>query len=94
LFDLITQIIPKAIRMVTNPVSTLVPLRRGVMVYVPRTPKRINKDLARGVRPLCGSTLTAVARLEGMLDPTIKEDARTDRDTDCGAVTACGIGTL
>ena len=48
----------------------------------------MNKDLARGVKPLCGSTLTAVARLEGVADPTTKEDA------DCGAVTASGAGTV
>ena len=63
-------------------------------VYLPRTPKRMNKYLARGVKPLCGSTLTAVARLEGVADPTTKEDAESDEDADCGAVTASGAGTV
>ena len=64
------------------------------MSYLPRTPKRMNKDLARGVKPLCGSTLTAVARLEGMAEPAAREDVRNNEDSGCGAVTACGFGTF
>jgi hypothetical protein len=58
--------------------------------YSPSTPKRMNSVLARGVKPCCGSTLTAVARLEGMADPEARDNVRSPEDTDCRVVTACG----
>lgn len=94
LLALITQSIPKAIRMVIKPIFILALLQEDMTSHLPRTPKRMNKDLARGVKPLCGSTLTAVARLEGMAEPTTREDVKNDEDSDCGAVTANGAGTV
>jgi hypothetical protein len=60
------------------------------MCYSPSTPKRMKSVLARGVRPLCGSTLMAVARLEGTVDAAVRDNVRNAEGSDCGVVTACG----
>jgi hypothetical protein len=54
----------------------------------------MNNNLARGVRPLCDSTLTAVARLDGMAELAAREDVRNSEEGDCAAVTAFGAGTV
>ena len=74
----------------TKPVFTLDLSSKSVKCYLPSTPKRMNSVLARGVKPCCGSTLTAVARLEGMADPEAIDNVRSPEDTDCRVVTACG----
>jgi hypothetical protein len=54
----------------------------------------MNNDLVRGVRPLCDSTLTAVARLDGMAGLAAREDVKNSKEGDCAAVTAFGAGTV
>jgi len=77
-------------RIVTKPVLMLDLSSQRVTCYLPSTPKRMNSVLARGVKPCCGSTLTAVARLEGKADPEARDNVRSPEDTDCRVVTACG----
>jgi len=81
-------------RIVTKPVFTLDSSCKTLVRYLPSTPNRMNSVLARGVKPCCGSTLTAVARLEGMADPEARDNVRSPEDTDCRVVTACGASIV